>query len=82
MQGTQPVAACVRDEVVTGGLFFKYLILHLHFWHKKAVIQRFAETCRATKVSIHESFLPSRSMFAKQSNYVVLKYKTIHSFYI
>lgn len=35
MQDTQPVAACVSDEVVTGGLFFKYLILHLYFWHKK-----------------------------------------------
>lgn len=35
MQGTQLVAAFASEEVVTGGVFFKYLILHLYFWHKK-----------------------------------------------
>lgn len=35
MRGTQPVAAFVSDEVATGGVFFKYPVLHLYFWHKK-----------------------------------------------
>lgn len=35
MRGALPLAAFVSDEVATGGVFFKYPILHLYFWHKK-----------------------------------------------
>ncbi len=31
MHGTPPVAAFVSDEVVTGGVFFKYLIFTFIF---------------------------------------------------
>lgn len=75
MQGTMLLAVCVCDEVVTGGVFLKYLILYLYFWHKKSLSRDLQKKHRATKVSIHESLLPARSLVTKQSNYSLLKYK-------
>lgn len=55
MRYSQPVAAVVNDEVATGGVFFKYLILHLYFWHKKLLSGDLQKAHGAAKVSRHES---------------------------
>lgn len=50
MRGTQPVAAFVSDEVATGGVFFKYPILHVYFWHKKLLSRDLQKKTKNKKI--------------------------------